>query len=166
VRFRGIIRIRDCNPFIAVSARQAARLRAGRKAIPVLATIDGQPDPPWRINLMPAGDGSFYLYLHGAVRKASATAVGDAVDVALWFDEGYDIEALYPMPRWFGMELAKDKKAKANWEALPPSRRKEVLRYLSWLKSDDARQRNLAKAMHVLSGKTGRFLARDWKNGS
>jgi len=165
-RFRAVILIRDGNPFVPVTAGQAARLRPGRRAIPVLVTIEGQPDPPWRINLMPAGDGTFYLYLHGAVRKASATAVGDSVEVALWFDEGYDSEALHPMPPWFRTELAEDTTAKANWEALPPSRRKEVLRYFAWLKSDDARQRNLAKAMHVLSGRPGRFLARDWQNGS
>jgi len=37
-----------------------------------------------------------------------------------------------------------------------------ILRYLSWLKSDDARTRNVARAMPVLSGKKGRFLARSW----
>jgi hypothetical protein len=53
-----------------------------------------------------------------------------------------------------------------NWDALIPSRQKEILRYFSWLKSDDAKQRNLEKAMHVLSGNEGRFMARPWKGGS
>ncbi len=53
-----------------------------------------------------------------------------------------------------------------NWKALIPSRKKEILRYLSRLNSSEARARNLAKALHVLSGETGRFMARAWKNGS
>ena len=32
---------------------------------------------PARVNLMPVGDGTFYLYLNGPIRTASATAVGD-----------------------------------------------------------------------------------------
>ena len=46
--------------------------------------------------------------------------------------------------------------------ALIPSRKKEILRYFSWLKSPEARERNVARAIHVLSGKKGRFMARSW----
>jgi len=47
-----------------------------------------------------------------------------------------------------------------------PSRQQEILRYFSWLKSSVACARNFSKALHVLSGGTGRFLARAWKDGS
>jgi uncharacterized protein YdeI (YjbR/CyaY-like superfamily) len=53
-----------------------------------------------------------------------------------------------------------------NWQALVPSRKKEILRYLSALKSPDARARNLSKVVRMLSGETGRFMARTWENGS
>ncbi len=39
--------------------------------------------------MMPIGDGSFYLYLHGSVRKASNTKVGDKVSVEIEFDSEY-----------------------------------------------------------------------------
>jgi hypothetical protein len=42
-----------------------------------------------RINMMPVGDGRFYLYPHGDVRKASGTAVGDRVRVEIAFDASY-----------------------------------------------------------------------------
>ena len=32
----------------------------------------------------------------------------------------------------------------------------------SWLKSPEARERNVARAIHVLSGNKGRFMARSW----
>jgi uncharacterized protein YdeI (YjbR/CyaY-like superfamily) len=56
-------------------------------------------------------------------------------------------------------------KAKKAWEALILSRQKEILHYFSWLKSEEARKRNAEKALFVLSGKEGRFMARSWKNG-
>jgi uncharacterized protein YdeI (YjbR/CyaY-like superfamily) len=69
------------------------------------------------------------------------------------------------MPRWFSRALNKNATAKKSWKELTPSRQKEILRYFANLKSDEARERNLAKVMHILSGKPGRFMARDWKDG-
>ncbi len=80
LRFRGTIQIRDGNPYLDISAARAARLQPSwRKPMPVLVRINGMPKEAWRINMMPTGKGSFYLYLHGAVRKVSKTQVGDRV---------------------------------------------------------------------------------------
>jgi hypothetical protein len=115
---------------------------------------------------MPAGDGNFYLYLHGTVRKASGTGVGDRVRIELAFDDSYRNGPMHPMPTWFKAALGKDAKAARAWKALTPSRQKEILRYLASLKSAEAKQRNLAKAMRVLGGKPERFMARSWKDGA
>jgi uncharacterized protein YdeI (YjbR/CyaY-like superfamily) len=56
-----------------------------------------------------------------------------------------------------------NRSALENWEALVPSRKKEVLRYFAALKSPEARARNLERALHVLSGRKGRFLGRSWR---
>jgi hypothetical protein len=165
--FAAIIKIRGINPFILVSAARATAIKPGwRKPLPVLARINGKPKDPWRINMMPVGDGSFYLYLHGDVRKASGTTVGDRVRVEVSFDATYENGPQHPMPRWFKQGLAGNPQARKNWTALIPSCKKEILRYFSRLTSLDARARNLAKALQVLSGETGRFMARAWKNGS
>lgn len=167
VRFQALIEIRGINPYVHVSAPRAERLRKGwRKPLPVLVRINGEPAAkPWRINMMPAGDGSFYLYLHDSVRKASASAVGDRVTVELDFDSAYRNGPLHPMPRWFSAALRKHPPAQVSWSRLPPSRKKEILRYFAGLKSPDARQRNLARALDVLSGAPGRFMARSWTGG-
>src|SRR3569833_1451237 len=90
LEFRSRIEISGINPYVLVTAEQAARLKPQwRKPMPVRVQIDGKPDEPWRINMMPAGDGSFFLYLHGEVRKASGSGVGDVVDVAVAFDADY-----------------------------------------------------------------------------
>ena len=164
--FRAKMLIRGVNPYVLISAARAKALRAGwRRPMPVLVTVNGEPTPPWRINLMPLGDGRFYLYLAGSVRKASDTKVGDTVTIDLRFDPSYRNGPLHPMPSWFSAPLAANAKARRGWEDLTPSRRKEILRYLSWLKSDDARDRNVAKAIRVLSGAKERYMARSWSEG-
>ncbi|MGH8158591.1 MAG: YdeI/OmpD-associated family protein [Rhodanobacter sp.] len=161
--FRSRIEINNINPYVLVSARQVARLKAGwRKPLPVRIRVNGTPDTPWRTNMMPVGDGTFYLYLHGEMRKASGTAVGDVVSLEVDFDDTYQGGPAHPMPPWFGEALGRNPDARRAWEALIPSRRKEILRYFSQLKSPEARARNLQLAMHVLSGGPGRFMARAW----
>lgn len=163
LRFRSVIEINGINPYVSVNARHAARLRkGGRKPIPVLVRVNGKPEKPWRINLMPVGDGSFYLYLHGDVRKASGTKVGDTITIELEFDEEYKTGPAHPVPPWFSEALERNRNARQAWEALIPSRKKEILRYFSNLKSAEAQARNLQRAIHVLAGGKARFMARSW----
>lgn len=161
------MKIREGNPYIPMGKARVARIQPGwKRPLPVLVRINGKPAKAWRINMMPAGDGTFYLYLHGEVRKASGTGVGDKVEVEVSFDAAYRNGPMHPMPAWFGSALRKNIRARKAWEALPPSRQKEVLRYFSRLKGEAARARNLEKALQVLSGEPGRFMARDWKDGA
>lgn len=167
MRFRSVIKIRGINPYVLVSGEQAARLRKNwRKPLPVCARINGHPDVPWRINLMPAGDGNFYLYLHGRLRKASNTKVGEVVTVEIAFDDAYKSGPMHPTPAGFRDALKRNRRARQTWVALIPSRRKEVLRYLSMLKTAEARDRNIQRAIRVLSGGEGRFMGRSWNEPS
>ncbi|MGA9719230.1 MAG: YdeI/OmpD-associated family protein [Acidobacteriaceae bacterium] len=165
--FKAVVEIRGINPFVSVSASRLERLKPGwRKPLPVLVRINDQPKNAWRTNLMPAGDGAFYLYLNGGMRAETAVSVGSVVNVELAFDASYRNGPQHPMPSWFSRALRENEKAGKNWAALTPSRKKEVLRYFAQLKAPEARARNVSKALHVLSGHTGRFMARTWTNGS
>jgi hypothetical protein len=167
LHFESTIELRGVNPYVLITRDQAALIRPGwKRPLPVLVRIDGKPDEPWPINLMPAGDGGFYLYLNGEVRAASGTKVGDRVAVDVEFDAEYRGGPQAPMPGWFSAALGENAKAARNWEALTPSRKKEILRYFSRLKSEEAVDRNLKAAIGVLSGREGRFLGRSWKDGA
>ena len=113
LRFAGVIRIFDSNPYIWVSATRASALRANwRKPMPALVRVDGHPRlKPWRVNLIPMRNGDFYLYLHGDVRLASDAAVGDRVAIELRFDSAYRNGPLQPMPPWFRRALGKNQRA-------------------------------------------------------
>jgi hypothetical protein len=166
-KFQAIVKIRGINPFIAITASRAGALKLRwRRPLPVLLRINDNPADACRTNMMPAGDGSFYLYLNGVMRAGAGVSVGDLVRVEIEFDASYRNGPQHSMPLWFTQALKNKPQAEENWAALIPSRKKEVLRYLAGLKSPEARDRNLAKALHVLSGMTGRFMARTWTNGS
>src|SRR6266852_1482402 len=147
--FTSVIKIRDSiNPYVLVTPALAKAIKPGwRKPLPVLVRINGKPAVPWRINMMPVGNGSFYLYLHGDVRRASGTKVGDRVRVEVGFDARYRNGPQHRVPSWFKATLRRNSRAMKNWEALIPSRRKEILRYFARLKSQEARERNLEKAL-------------------
>ena len=165
--FRAVIEIHGINPFIRVSPSRAAALKPGwRKPLPVLLRINHKPEQAHRTNMMPAGDGSFYLYLNGTVRIAAEASVGDRVSVEMEFDADYRNGPQHSMPKWFRYALKGNSTARQNWEALRPSRKKEVLRYFAHLKSAEARERNLSKALKALSGERGRFMARTWRDGA
>ena len=166
LHFEAKIEIYNGNPYVLISRVRAVILKADwKKPMPVLVQINGQPKPAWRINMMPIGDGSYYLYLHGDVRKASRTKVGDTVVVDVGFDTEYKSGPMHPMPDWFKTPLEANTKAKKAWDELTPSRQKEILRYMSWLKSDEAKRRNVEKALRALSGHKTRFMARTWEGG-
>jgi hypothetical protein len=160
------MKILGVNPYVFVSAKRASELKRGwRKPMPVLVRVNEKPEPPSPINMMPIGDGSFRLYLNGVIRKASNTGVGDRVEVEVCFDAKYRSGPAHPMPASFRTALKKNPVARQNWEALIPSRKKEVLRYFASLKSAEARERNLARALQALSGEPVRFMARSWNGG-
>jgi hypothetical protein len=163
MKFKAKIELQGINPYVMVSAARTRRIKAGwKRPLPVLIQVNGKPDPAWPVNMMPAGDGRFYLYLDGGVRKASATDVGDTVEVSIVFDDAYRTGPQHEMLPAFASHLDRDHLAKARWDDLPPSLKKEILRYLANLKSDAARQRNVERAIRVLGGAKERFLARDW----
>jgi hypothetical protein len=166
LRFRAPIEIRGINPYVLVSVERAARLKPDwRKPMPVRIQVNGKPEVPWRINMMPTGNGSFFLYLHAQVRNASRTGVGDVVSVTVEFDGLYKGGPSDPMPSWFRNELRRNPKARRGLERLPPSRQKEIIRYLARLKSAQAQQRNMLRALHVLAGGKARFMGRAWEAG-
>lgn len=164
--FKSKIDIRGVNPYILITKEIAAKIKMGwKRPMPVLVKINELPEKHWKINMMPAGNGDFYLYLHGTLRKASNTKVGDIVRVRVSFDNKYRGGPMHSMPEKFEDALKKDKRALESWEKLSPSRKKEILRYFANIKRDSALQHNISRAISVLGGNNERFMGREWKDG-
>lgn len=91
----------------------------------------------------------------------TGTKLGDRVNVELQFDADYRSGQQHAMPAEIEAALKKRKRAASNWNALPPSRQKVVLRNLASLKSPEAAKRNIAKTLDVFTGMQARFTGRD-----
>jgi hypothetical protein len=103
-----------------------------------------------------------YLYQDGNVRAVSGTQVGYSVEMFPAFDADYRGGPQHDVLPELATRLADDKEAQTRWEAVSPSLQKEVLRYLANLKSQEARSRNIERAMRALGGAKERFMAWDW----
>lgn len=147
--FEATVRKVDINPYVRVPAVVVSALRAqSAKAsgpIPVKGTLQGKRIAANVVRFR----GLWRLYLNGVMRKAAACDVGDPVWVTLAADGAKRETA---MPPAFASALKRSAKARKAFDALPPYRRKEILRYLGGLKGEAARARNVAKAIAYLKG--------------
>ncbi len=100
--------------------------------------------------------GEWRLYLNGPMRKAAGKDVGDDVTIAIEYDAAERATPLHPK---LNEALKKNKEAKEKFESLPPSRKKEIARYINNLKSEEAVDRNVERAVEFILGKQG-FIGR------
>jgi hypothetical protein len=141
--FSATIYKQGINPCVDVPTEVSAAL-GGRGYISVRGTLDGHPI---RATLVPLGKGKYCLFVNGAMRKAAGVDVGDVILVALELDpESREL----PMPEAFIRALEQNPKAKAAFERLRPSRQKECLAYLNWLKRPESLERNVQKLINHL----------------
>jgi hypothetical protein len=88
--------------------------------------------------------GAWRIYINGPMLNASGLKVGDTANVEIEFDPR---PRETPVPPKFAKALKQDKIAKAEYEKLSPSRKKEILRYLGFLKSEESLDRNIERVL-------------------
>lgn len=147
-RFSAKIANIGVNPYVLVppAVRSALFAAAGRKRGPlaVKGTLDGHA---FRQNLV-RYKGRWRLYLNTPMRKAAGKGVGDTASFELAFDASPPREKMHPkLARALG-----EANLKSAFDALAPSRRKEILRYLNRLKSTAALERALTSVLAHLAG--------------
>lgn len=157
LQFKARIYIIGVNPYVLLPSPvlKAIFKQAGKdKApIPVKGTLDGHD---YIQNLMKYS-GKWRLYLNTPMRKAAGKDVGDTIEVTIEYDP---IERTIPMHEKLKAALDTDKKAMKKFESLPPSRQKEIVRYIANLKSEAAIEKNVIRAIGFLLEKE-RFIGRD-----
>ncbi len=98
----------------------------------------------FRTTLVPRQGVPARLFLDTWMRAAAGAAVGDSVRVRLKLDrEAREL----PMPEGLQAILEVEPAAAAAWEALTPSRRREILTYLIFLKTPAALERNIRQTV-------------------
>ncbi|GAA2867549.1 YdeI/OmpD-associated family protein [Microbacterium arabinogalactanolyticum] len=115
------------------------------KAFPVVVAIGGRTA---RLRLARMG-GQNLIGFSKAVRAEMGVELGDEFDVVIAADAA---ERTVEIPAALAEALASDPAAKAAFDALSYTRRKEIARGISEAKQDATRERRLAKALEELRG--------------
>lgn len=150
VCFSAVILKEGVNPYVDTPIG-AGKVLGAKGTIPVVAQLDGKN---FKANLVPLGlkrgfaSGSHHrLYLNAIMRTGIGKETGDKIRVFLTVDRAVRTTPMVPV---LAQALKKDATAKKVFDKLSPSHRKELLRYLGFLKSKEALQRNVKKVMKHL----------------
>lgn len=155
--FTAHIGIIGINPFVFLPEEALKTIfgQAGKEkgSIPVKGTINGKP---YTQTLVKYG-GAWRLYINTSMLKDSPQRIGETVAVTIAFDPQ---ERTTPMPLQLAAALKENPPAQEVFEKLSPSRQKEIMRYINYLKNEKSINKNVAKAIRFLLGKE-KFAGRD-----
>jgi hypothetical protein len=145
IRLTGELVARGPAAAFVLDDEQVATVGEGAKRFPVVATVNGYT---WRTSVARMG-GEFLIGLNKEVRTGAGVLAGDTVTLELTLDpEPRTVE----LPSVLAEALDADPKAKAIYDGLAFTHRKEYARWIAEAKRDDTRERRVAKALEMLHG--------------
>jgi Bacteriocin-protection, YdeI or OmpD-Associated/Domain of unknown function (DUF1905) len=128
---------------VVLDEEQVAAVGEGAKRFPVVATVNGYT---WRASVARMG-GESLLGLNRAVRQEAGVEAGDSVAVRLELDTA---PREVDVPEALAAALAADDVARAAFEKLAYTHRKEFARWVDEAKRDETRGRRVAKTLEML----------------
>lgn len=149
ISFTATLQKRGPAAAVVLSDEQVAEVGDGAKRFPVRATVAGHT---WRGSVARM-KGEFLLGLNREVREAAGVEAGDEVAVELALDAE---ERTVEVPPALAAALAADPAAKALFDGLAYTHRKEFARWIAEAKKEDTRERRVAKALEMLHAGTTR----------
>ena len=144
--FRAKIYKVGINPCVKVPLRITKHMVATKGYIPVHGEIKGHA---FEQTLCPVKNEAYRLYVNGLMLKGSGTKLGDTVSFTIEQNIAPQTAADLPMPPLFSKQL-RDNRLTAEFKKLTPYRQKEILRYLNYLKTEEALRRNVEKVINGL----------------
>jgi hypothetical protein len=143
ISFTATLQKRGPAAAVVLSDEQVAEVGEGAKRFPVRATVAGLA---WRGSVARM-KGEFLLGMNREVREAAGVEAGDEVAVELALDAE---ERTVEVPPALAAALAADPAAKALFDGLAYTHRKEFARWIAEAKKEDTRERRVAKALEML----------------
>lgn len=161
--FETQLEIIGINPFVFVPGDILDKLFAAAKKdkgkIPVSGTVNGKS----YVQTLIRYSGEWRLYINNLMLPDAKNKIGERIKVKIGFDS--TDRTIQPHPQLV-QALNKNKAAKKVFETIPPSLQKEIVRYISFLKTEASVTENVNKAIGFLLGKN-RFIGRDgWQSKS
>lgn len=156
-QFKAQLELIGINPYVLVPNEILNDIfkQSGREKgpIPIKGSINNQP----YIQTLVKYSGAWRLYINTTMLPKSPQRIGEIIDVTLAFDP--EDRSIQPHPKLI-RALNENKDAKKIFDTLPPSRQKEIIRYIATLKNEEIRDKNIAKAINFLNGKE-KFIGRE-----
>ncbi len=151
IRFTAVLRPIEGGTYVDIPPEAVEALRAtGRTS--VIGTIDGQPFKNQFMPYMFEGEGrKVVMVVNKATRTSLGKDVGDTVDFDLERDER-SRSADVTVPPELVEALAAEPAAKAAFEALAPSRRREYAEFVAEAKRPETRLRRATQTVTELRG--------------
>ena len=155
--FNATLEIIAGNPFVYLPPEILDNIfrQAGRKKghFPVKGTINGKPFQQTLVKY----SGNWRLYINMVMLKNSPKRIGEEIRVEIEF--GSSDRTIVAHPKW-EKALSEHKEADEVFKRLSSSQQKEIVRYISNLKTEQSIDRNVKRAINFLLGKE-RFVGRD-----
>ncbi len=155
-KFKAEIKLIGINPYVFVPDKILKILfEANGKdkgPIPIMGTINNLS---YRQTLVKYS-GVWRLYINNKMLNNSPKRIGETIDITIEYDiSDRSIKVHSKLIKG----LDDNHEAKVKFDSLPPSLQKEIVRYISNLKTESSIDRNVDKAIDFLLGK-GSFIGR------
>lgn len=156
-KFKAEIFIIGVNPYVLLPEKVLEEIfkqaNKNKGPIPVHGKLNGKAFTQTLVKY----SGHWRLYLNLVMRKAAGIDVGDMATVEIKFDPQERKIEMHPKLK---KALKKNKIAAKIFEMQSPSRKKEIVRYINFLKTEEKVDENVKRAINFLVGKD-RFVGRD-----
>lgn len=155
--FQGRLELIGINPFVFVPNEILEKIftqaQKSKSPIRIKGKINGKEYQQSLVKYQ----GAWRLYINLQMLKKSTERIGEIIDVTIGYDP--QIRILNPHPKLLNA-LNKNSEAKKVFDNLPPYLRQEIIRYISFLKTEKSIDNNVDRAIRFLLGKE-RFIGRD-----
>lgn len=155
--FKAKLEIIVGNPFVFIPSEILHQIfeqaNKDKGPIPVKGSINGKPYQQTLIKY----SGDWRLYINLKMLKNSPKRIGEMIIVEIEYDPSD--RTISPHPK-LTEALISNKEAKQVFDNLSPSKQKEIVRYISNLKTEKSIEKNVIRAINFLLGKE-RFVGRN-----
>jgi hypothetical protein len=125
-----------------------------RGRVSVIATLNGKS---FATSIFPNGDGTHHMLVNKAMQRAAAVGPGDRVEASMCVDDG---SAAVELPPALAAAMARNKTARAKFDALSPACRREYAAWVGGAKKEATRAARAASAVEMIGAGVQRPSAR------
>lgn len=155
-RFKAEIELIGINPYVLVPNKILVNLfevsGKDKGPIPIMGTVNCEP----YIQTLVKYSGNWRLYINNKMLKDSPKRIGETIEVTVEYDT---IDRSIEVHSKLKNALDDNYVAKLKFDSLTPTLQKEIIRYISNLKTESSIDNNVDKAIDFLLGK-GSFVGR------